>query len=538
MPFKNEDGSIMIVLNGEIYNFRQLKRGLRNDHVFSSESDTEVVLHLYEEMGVDFLKKLEGMFSLALWDKKNKCLIIARDRLGKKPLLYSISNSEFIFASELKAIIADSSIKKDIDNTALNFFFSLNYIPAPYTIYKNIYKLEPGTYLKIDATGAYKISSYWQIQGAEKSQMSYDNSKQEVKKMIREAVRTRIPDECDFGIHLSGGLDSSLITSLATEITGNRQETFSIGYEDKKQDESLFSHYVSRQLNTKHHEFILKKNSIKDLSSAAASFDEPFADPSLLPTWFLCKESSKYFRVMLNGDGGDELFGGYERYQRQFLRKYPILSILARLHAPFITSKNKVGKLITDMGTTSDYQFYVRRILSSNTNITNKFNIYSHFQKYWHTNIENEERPLLFDISTYLSNDLLVKTDMVGMRFGQEIRSPLLDDILFQYTSTLPLSYKVNLFDSKIILKDIAQSLVPSKIIRRKKQGFIFPFQWLYAIENRSFIKEILFTSQTQLFDYVSKKEVLRLVDNENEFGNPQKLWQLIQLQLWFLKGT
>jgi len=194
----------------------------------------------------------------------------------------------------------------------------------------------------------------------------------------------------------------------------------------------------------------LKKNSIKDLSSAAASFDEPFADPSLLPTWFLCKESSKYFRVMLNGDGGDELFGGYERYQRQFLRKYPILSILARLHAPFITSKNKVGKLITDMGTTSDYQFYVRRILSSNTNITNKFNIYSHFQKYWHTNIENEERPLLFDISTYLSNDLLVKTDMVGMRFGQEIRSQLLDDILFQYTSTLPLSYKVNLFGSKI----------------------------------------------------------------------------------------
>lgn len=539
MPISNEDSSIIGVLNGEIYNFKQLKRSLKKDHIFKSESDTEVMIHLYEEMGISFLKELKGMFALALWDKKRKLILIARDRLGKKPMIYSLSHSSFVFSSEIKAIVSDPEIKKKISLKALGLYFNLNYIPAPHTIYENLRKLEPGSYMVINNQGKADISRYWEAEIPNQTTLPYPDAKKQTLSLIKKAVEQRIPKDCDFGVHLSGGVDSSLITALSTTITGKRIQTFSVGFEGNHQDESSYAQLVSQKYNTQHHEFVINEEIIKDIPTAALCFDEPFADPSLLPTWKLCQESSKYARIALNGDGGDELFGGYQRYQHFHWSKLPYFRLIARLYPQSLLPNSKLGEFVSHMKLGSNYDFYLSRIraysIRRNGIDDNNRLLSSELRKYWKTDLSLLERPEFFDSSTYLPNDLLVKTDMLGMRFGQEIRSPLLDDDLFTLSMNLPHKYKVNAFNTKILLKNITQSLVPPQIIRRRKQGFAFPLEWLHAEKNDAFIRDILL-SKSSLSDHISISEIKRLIDHKKEHGNTQRLWQLIILQLWFLK--
>lgn len=544
MPITNEDSSIVGVLNGEIYNFKQLKRSLKKNHTFRSDGDTEVIIHLYEEMGMSFLKELKGMFALALWDKKKNLIFIARDRIGKKPLIYSLSNSSFIFSSEIKAIISDPEIDKKISLKALGLYFNLNYIPAPHTIYEGLHKLAPGSYMIVNSQGKVTISRYWEAEIPNQTKFPYSEAKIETLKLIKEAVEQRIPEDSDFGVHLSGGVDSSLITALSATITGKKIQTFSIGFEGNHQDESSYARLISQKYNTQHHEFMMSEENIKDIPSATLCFDEPFADPSLLPTWKLCQESSKYVRIALNGDGGDELFGGYQRYQHFYWYGMPFLRQLAHLYPQSLVPNNKFGDFISHMKFGSDYDFYLSRIRAFSVKGNgSSFMEEAHsllsleLRKYWKSDFSLLERPEFFDSLTYLPNDLLVKTDMLGMRFGQEIRSPLLDDDLFASSMKLPHKYKVSVFNTKILLKDIARSLIPSQIMRRRKQGFAFPLEWLHTEKNSAFVRDILL-SKSSLSDHISISEIKRLIDHKKEHGNIQRLWQLIILQLWFLKGA
>jgi asparagine synthase (glutamine-hydrolysing) len=542
MPLYNEDGSVAVVLNGEIYNHVALRNRLKRSHRFISQSDAETVAHLYEEMGESAFKLMEGMFAVAIWDRKQNKLVIARDRFGKKPLHYYQSSNSFLFGSELKSLIPHIP-QKEISHDALRYFFNLNYIPAPHTIYKDIYKLEAGTYKTITLLSNTITHRYWSVTLTPHapSKLSYSECRLQLAKTLQNSVSVRIPHEdVAFGVHLSGGIDSSLVTAIASQNTHKKVYTFTVNYVGNPSNESSFATLVAHKYRSAHHTINIDKHIILKTPDVVASFDEPFADPAIVPSWILNKSSADYVRVVLTGDGGDELFAGYQRYTHFLINRLPGVRFLSHILPLSMVTNEPAQSLLSSFRTTSNYEFHLSRITAPSIAYTQKDQLIwlqKRLKHYWaQARFSGVDLPIMFDIQTYLANDLLVKTDMLGMRFGQEARSPLLDDSLFSFTRSLPISYKITFGGSKKILKDVASTWLPRNLIQQKKEGFSFPLHWVYEKKNAQFIQSTLSQSSC-LAEMINRKEHESLF-NTNDLSKRRawKIWQLFVLQLWLLQ--
>jgi len=559
-PMSNEDGTIWIVYNGEIYNFQELRKDLlEKGHIFRSKSDTEAIIHLYEEYGIDCVKFLRGMFAFAIWDDNIKRLFLARDRVGKKPLNYAIKNGSLIFASEIKSILQDSDFPREVNLKALDLYLTYQYVPAPETIFSGIKKLPPAHILVLE-NGKIKIERYWQISYKNSLKMKEEEYCERILELFTEACRIRMVSDVPLGAFLSGGIDSSAVVSIMSKISSLPVKTFSIGFKEESFNELRYARKIVRLFKTEHHEYIVKPDALEVLPKLIWHFNEPFADSSSLATYYLSKITRQEVTVALNGDGGDELFAGYERYTAnkianiyslipRFLRK-GISSVVQYL--PESTNKKdfiKGFKKFTKGGYFSKEKRYACWMSIFDNAL--KDNLYSQDLKnrlkginswdyisdaYKQSDTKDFINTILFvDTLTYLPNDLLVKVDITSMANSLESRSPFLDHKLMEFAATIPSNLKVKGLTNKYILKKAFSSILPKDILHRKKSGFGVPVGSWIKNELKDYTYGILLNQRCIKRGYFNEQTIKRILDEHSlgKVDHGHRIWSLINLELW-----
>jgi asparagine synthase (glutamine-hydrolysing) len=559
-PIFNEDGTMVIVFNGEIYNFKELRDDLiMKGHKFTTKSDTEVILHSYEEYGTKCLDKLNGMFAFAIYDIKNREVFIARDRAGEKPLYYHKDHEKFIFASELKSIIKTFDIKKEINKTALNQYFSLTYIPAPLTMFENIFKLEAGSFI-LYKDGNLKIERYWNIDSRETEPIqSYDECKRRLREALFTSVEQKMISDVPLGAFLSGGIDSSIMVGIMSKLSDRPVETFTIGFKLKEFDESDRAQIVSQKNKTNHHiHFLDYTHAVSELENILETFDEPFADSSAIPTYFVSKFAGEHVKVVLTGDAGDELFGGYSKYMVNYYT-----DMYNRV--PGVLRKNLIEPLIYKIPDRSSFSRKVRKVVESSEmymyekrrelmflgfngdkigKLLKTENInsdsYDIIEKAYNKNLEFDEltRTLYTDFKIVLERDMLVKVDRMSMLNSIETRVPMLDRSVIELAFRMPSNFKISGRNQKYILKDTFKDLIPQEVLGKSKRGFAVPIgEWfkgplkdmLLGLLSREFIIE------QGIFEYEYIESLL-----EDHFAervnNAYPLWALFVFQKWYHK--
>ncbi|HEY5401704.1 MAG TPA: asparagine synthase (glutamine-hydrolyzing) [Pyrinomonadaceae bacterium] len=554
-PISGEDGSVSIVYNGEIYNFHELKDRLEAaGHQFKTHCDTETVLHGYEEFGPDCLKDLRGMFAFAIWDAKKQVLFIARDRAGKKPLYYSVTRGgSLIFGSELKVLLQHPDVEREIDPKALDAYFTLGYIPDPYSIFKNVKKLPPGHYLTF-SQGRLDVKQYWDFNFNPSESLREEDYLEELRFLLDESVRLRLISDVPLGAFLSGGIDSSTIVGLMARHSAQPVKTFSIGFHEDSYNELKYARMTAQKFGTDHHEFFVTPEICSVVDELAWFMDEPFADQATIPNYVVSKLAREHVKVVLSGDGGDELFAGYTRY------------IVAQNRASFDlipkTLRQGLGPLSKNLphGTKGrNYLFNisldpVSRYLDSVSTFTslNRESLYTrdfrdlvgtegYVSSLFRdlsarvTTGEPLDRLLYIDSKTYLPGDILAKVDRTSMAVSLEARAPLLDHKLIEFVGQMPAKLKLSGLESKHLLKKAVADLVPHEILNRPKQGFGVPIQDWINRQLRSRIRESLTEPRSQQRGYVEPGYINVLL-NEHERGrrdHSDGLWALFMLELW-----
>jgi asparagine synthase (glutamine-hydrolysing) len=561
-PMFSEDKNIAIVFNGEIYNFLKLKGQLEANGVqFKTTSDTEVVLKLYEQKGTEAFKDLDGMFGISIYDFNKNKVFIARDYFGEKPLYYTNTNNEFYWASELKSIINSIPAKPSICKTGLNLFFRLTYIPAPNTIYEGIHKLEPNHFISYDLEAhTIHIDKIHADQVIEKSNLSFNDAKKEVNKRLFESVESRSISDVPLGTFLSGGVDSSVVTYCLAEMTDSKIDTFSVGFEKKSYDETDKSQVVAKLVNSNHHEFIINENDLKrHTHEILMNFDEPFADSSSLPTYLVSAKTKKHVKVALTGDGGDEVFGGYNKYYIGKLNaKYTniipksVHNTVSKLSGRLLQQKDdsrgvkyRLNKLINAIDYTNNYYWDIISLGLNENDIENllipeyqQTSIFDYYKT--KSNISNPKS--LNDFRTIdrhlsLEGDMLVKVDRTSMLNSLECRSPFLNRELFNFTMSLPEDYLLNKWSKKHILKEAFTEAFPKGFLEKSKQGFGVPVgDWLrdgLKKELISYIELPLLKSQ----GIFNSSEMQKLVQNhlQGKADNTFKVWSFFCFQKWYI---
>ncbi len=559
-PMSNEDGTIWIVFNGEIYNFKDLRHELENQgHIFKSDTDTETIIHLYEEYGIDCVRELRGMFAFAIWDEKKESLFMARDRLGKKPLLYYQDENNFCFASEFTALLASGLIKRQINPEVIDYYLTFGYIPAPLAVYKGVFKLLPGhTLILRDRNIA--LNPYWQLDYSKKINISEEEAGEEILRLLKEAVRIRLYSDVPLGAFLSGGIDSSTVVALMSGLSGKRVKTFSIGFEEKDYSELKYARKVAERFNSEHNEFIVKPKALEILPILVERYGEPYADSSCIPSYYVSRETRRHVTVALNGDGGDELFAGYERYQAilasEVYQKAPlflrgIVNGTAGLLPDSVNPKNRFRRLkrFLEGAALPLNQRYVRWVGIFSENL--KKNLYSEDFSKTISSVDSQrfigqflsdsnglsltDALLYTDTLTYLPNDLLVKMDIASMANSLEARSPFLDHKLIEFVAKLLPEFKLRKFVKKYILKKVAEDMIPKENIHRKKMGFGVPVGEWFRNELKDFLQQTL-TSKGSLgrgyFKPEAVKEIVRRhIERQKDYSF--QLWSLLMLELW-----
>jgi asparagine synthase (glutamine-hydrolysing) len=555
MPMTNEDGRFWMVFNGEIYNFLELRKDLEKRHKFKSRTDSEVLLHLYEEKGVDCLKYLRGMFAFAIWDKKEKVLFLARDRVGKKPLKYYSNAKFFIFASELKAILKDKEVKKEIDWGAIDEYLTYQYVPHPKTGFKGIFKLEPAYYLLVTLDGKIKKERYWNLDYSQKLNLSENEWIEAIEEKLRESVKIRLISDVPLGAHLSGGIDSSTIAAMMAQEMKEPVKTFSIGFKEKKYDETKYARLVAKRYGTDHHELIVEPNAIEILPKLVYYYEEPYADPSALSTWYLCEVTKKYITVALNGDGGDENFAGYDRYNTFKLYKdleflpgkklfgkineilYQITKLkIFRKGFRFFSAyqDDPISFYLRLIGFFQDeekeklYQPDLKKLIEDSRGSNFLREIFKKTKGHWLDKI------LYLDINSYLPDDLLVKVDIASMAHSLEVRSPFLDHEFMELCAKIPPNLKMKGHNKKYIFKKLAQKYIPKECIFRPKTGFGVPLEFWFKDELLNFLKERILSQE--FLNYGFNKNFLEQLIKEHQKGirnHSYRLWALLILSEW-----
>jgi asparagine synthase (glutamine-hydrolysing) len=548
-PISTEDGSVTVVQNGEIYNHAELRAGL-GGHTFATSCDTEVIAHLYEEHDLGFAHRLRGMFAVAIWDARRRRLVLARDRFGIKPLYYAHEGDRLAFASELKGLQQRPGASTEVDLDAVEAFLAFNSIPAPLTIYRAARKLPPG-HLLIAEDGGVRLERFARPRPVDASEVrteDFDDLAGELRERMRDSVRAHLVADVPVGVLLSGGIDSSLLTALAAQESGYRVSTFSIGFKERSFDELELARQVARRYDTDHHELIVEPDAAQLLPILARAFDEPFADSSAVPTYLVSQLAAQHVKVVLSGEGGDELFGGYETYVADLLA--PKVGRVAALAAPLAARlPSGSGRVPLDYklkrfsraahlppleahhGWKEIFSPDARAELLARRGSTDPVDVYR--EAYAETaGAEPLARLQDVDRAIYLVDDLLVKTDRMSMVHSLEARVPFLDEHVAAFANALPTSAKVRGFAKKRILRAAAAPLLPREIVRGRKRGFSIPAAaWLRG-PLEPFAREVLDTDAGGLLD---RQAVMRVLDDHvaGREDLSRQLWGLMSLALW-----
>jgi asparagine synthase (glutamine-hydrolysing) len=560
-PMSACNGRLWVTFNGEIYNFQALQKDLvEKGYRFRSNCDTEVILYLYQEYGTDCLKYLRGMFAFAIWDQSLSTLFLARDRIGKKPLFYYFDGNSIIFASEMKAILQDPLVRKEINYEAFADYFKYLYIPDPKTIYRNIYKLEPGHFLTCSRKGLSK-TQYWDISFAAKTAANATEWSDNLLGVLSESVRLRMISDVPLGAFLSGGIDSSGIVALMSRHQEAPVTTCSIGFDDQDCDEIRFARQVAERFKTDHFEFTVKGNAEDILDDLAYYFDEPFADQSAVPTYYVSKLARQKVKVALSGDGGDENFAGYEKYflddvenriRRRIPRciRRPFFPALSRaLSVSSLGVMRRGSTLLRSLSHEADYGYYLTNSEFEDTRwqamltdaLARKIGDYDPFSvtKYYYHRADTDDhlsRILYTDLKTYLPGDILVKVDRMSMAHSLEVRAPILDHRVIEFAAGIPPGFKYNRGEKKYILKRALRGILPEEILTRKKQGFSAPLSdWLRG-ELKDLAQRRLLASDSNLTQFFKPAPILKMW-NEHQAGRRNHatiLWSLLMFEHWF----
>lgn len=559
-PMSSADGKIWITYNGEIYNFQLLKKKLEEEGIqFKSNCDTEVIIALYQKHGVNCIDLLEGMFAFAIWDSVKKQLFLARDRIGKKPLFYFYNNNVLIFASEIKSILEDPLVTRAINYQALADYFKHLYVPDPKTIYQNIFKLKPGHFLICNEQGL-REKQYWDVSFAKHAEGSDEEIAATLLTLLEEAVQKRMVSDVPLGAFLSGGIDSSAVVALMSRLQEKSVTTCSIGFDAEKYDEIPFARTIAKKFQTDHHEFTVKQKAEDILPELAYYFDEPFADASSVPTYYVSQLARQQVTVALSGDGGDENFAGYEKYHiddienkvralfPQFLRKSLCPFFSKIFHSINNNTCKKASSLLNTMSFEADFGFYL-----SNTEFDDKiwFNCLSpNFRAeikdydpseltrhhYHQADTDDHLSKILYtDLKTYLAGDILVKVDRMSMANSLEVRAPILDHKVIEYAATIPSRLKYKQGEKKYILKQAFAQILPQEIMNRKKMGFSVPLaEWLRG-ELYNFTHENLFSDDGGLACIFEMSQIKSLWHEHvsKKQNHATILWSLLMFTLW-----
>lgn len=559
-PMSNEDGTIWVLLNGEIYNYPELRAELlRRGHKFTTKSDTEAIVHLYEEYAEGCFGRLRGMFSIALWDGRNRQLILARDRVGKKPLFYAADGKGISFASELKALLTSKSLSRDLDHAALSDYFSFGYIPAPKTIYRAVRKVMPGHYLVASANGV-RETCYWDLSF---STIDHERTEAEWGERLRhalcEATRIRLMSDVPIGAFLSGGIDSSSIVAMMNRQMGRRSvTTCSIGFQEEKYNETKYARQVANLFSTDHYERTVQPDAIGIVDKLAWHYDEPFADSSAIPTYYVSKIAREQVTVALGGDGGDESFAGYRRYKLDYyenvLRSYfpsglrkGVFGPLGRWY-PAIAWAPRIfrGKATFQSLAVSPLEGYFNSISYFRTGDKARlfsgdflralggYNSIDVLRRYYdQADTEDLLSKIQYvDIKTYLTDDILTKVDRASMAVSLEVRAPMLDHKFMEVAASIPSSLKLRNGTGKYILKKALEPVLPAEILYRSKQGFAIPLDMWFRRELKDMAHEIILETD----DGILERSFLRKIWDQHQTGQYDRsalLWATMMFRKW-----
>lgn len=560
-PMSNEDGSVRIVFNGEIYNFQELRRELiAKGHTFCSESDTEVIVHLYEEMGQRVVDRLRGMFAFALWDANERRLLVARDRVGKKPLFYRHDGRSIVFASEVRALFADPSVPREPDLTAIHHYLTYQYVPSSFGAFKGISKLPPAHVMVCEADGRCRTERYWDLDYRDKLDITEDEAIERTRELIMEATRMRMVADVPLGAFLSGGVDSSVVVAAMALQSDRRIRTFSIGFAESEFNELPYARAVAEHCGTDHTEFIVEPHALEVLPTLVHHYGEPYADSSALPSYYLAQVTRQHVTVALNGDGGDESFAGYGRYAdfirgRRFDQLPAWLRDAARgmLPAPRGVPRSRITRKARRAAelylggpelryaeqiayfTNRDKSFLYTKEFAELTADDDSVDI---LRRVWGSALASDDvdRLVSTDVRTYLPDDLLVKVDIATMANSLEGRSPLLDHELMEFAARLPVDLKIRGPETKYLLKKVAETMVPREVIYRPKMGFGVPIVHWFRGEMSGYLKEILL-DQHAIGRGLFRRDAVEAFIKAHQSGTADyayRLWALLMLELWF----
>ena len=561
-PIHNADRSSWIVFNGEIYNYLELREKLEKlGHTFYTNSDTEAIVHAYDQYGSDCPKHLRGMFAFAIWNENTQELFLARDRVGKKPLLYAEINGEFIFGSEFTALLTHPKLSREVNPEAIHYYLSYMCVPAPLTAYRAIKKLEPGHSL-LFRKGEVKTERYWQPDFSKKTSMDEVEAGERTIEILRDAVRVRLMSEVPLGAFLSGGIDSSAVVALMSQEMSQPVKTFSIGFEEQDFSELHHARRIADHVGAQHHEFIVRPDAMEVLPTLIEHYGEPYADSSAVPTYYVARETRRHVTVALNGDGGDESFAGYERYAAMRLaEKYHKLPRLLRQGlveqaVQFLpgSERQRGGparvKRFMRAASMSKVPRYLQWVSVFNEDakgslysddfarMTHEFRDASILEP-WFAKANGAgivDATLLADTMNYLPNDLLVKVDIASMAVSLEARSPFLDHHVIEFAASLPENYKLRGLTTKYLLKKVLKGLLPSENLTRRKMGFGVPVGRWFRNEMQGFLREVLLSDSATKRGLFKPKAVRHMVEEHTEGRQDfaHQLWSLLMLELWY----
>ncbi len=560
-PLFYDHGDLAIVFNGEIYNYLPLKTELQaKGYEFKTATDTEVLLALYRDCQKDMLGKINGMFAFAIWDNRQKSLFIARDRLGKKPLYYTMVNNDIIFASELKSLLVLPQIKREIRLDAVFDFFAYQYIPDPKTIFKNIYKLEPGHCLTINKNQSH-IEKYWDISFKQTSSKDESVLTEELQQHLSNCTADRMISDVSLGAFLSGGVDSSGVVAMMAKHSSEPITTCSIGFDEEKFNETEFANIVAEQYDTDHHQLCVHENVADNLKQIVSYFDEPFADPSLVPTFFVAKLAKEKVTVAIAGDGGDEVFAGYSKYtiddiENRLRRKFPVwvrknvfpgLATVAGLIN--VNAFKKAQSLLTSLSVDPAHGFYITNAMITDQawqslvrdDVNQALGDYhpseNTIDKYNQADGDDHLSKILYtDIKTFLPGGILVKVDRMTMANSLEVRAPILDYQLVEFAATLPSTLKFNCGEKKYLLKQAFKEHLPDDILYRKKMGFSVPLASWLRNELQGLVVEHLLERKNGLRDIFKDSQIQRFWQEHNTGRKDHStiIWSMLMYQMWF----